>query len=175
MVPHGVIYPIFEMRTWDEVKPQPQPPISAASASYQEQQPPWYCQAAELVLTDSSSPCHQQHASTPRQKHTPKGELHVFLLLIKRGKTTHCWRFSSLQPLPVHCTSHSPASPLLPSSSSQQPGAQHAGRSEPGRGKNSSFSPAGKRKGKNTRKGMPSSTSYQWNKTARLFPPLVWA
>lgn len=53
-------------------------------------------------------------------------------MLIKRGKTTQCWRLASSQPLPVPCN---PAAPSPRGGPRQQHGAEHAGRSEPGGGK----------------------------------------
>lgn len=99
-----------------------------------------------------------------------KGELDVFRSLIKRGKTTQCWQFSSSQPLPVPCTSNSrfpagaaPASPLPPPapSSSPWPSTQEGQSQEEGK---QLIQPAGKRKGKNTRKEPCSTAVCQWKK-----------
>lgn len=131
------------MRTREEVKPQPQTPHSVASAWH-------HAKSANLPGTaklrspSSLTALPLAIGSVPllQSKNYSKGELDVFLLLIKRGKATQRWQFSSSQPLPVPCTSNTrfpagvaPASPLLPASGFQQPMAEHAGRSEPGGGK----------------------------------------
>lgn len=99
-----------------------------------------------------------------------KGELHVFRSLIKRGKTTQCWQLSSSQPLPVPCTSNScfpagpaPASSLPPpaASSGPRPSTQEGQSQEEGK---QLIQPAGKRKGKNTRKEPCSTAVCQWKK-----------
>lgn len=106
-----------------------------------------------------------------------------FRLLIKRGKTTRRWQFSSSQPLPVPCTSSTrfpagpaPASPLLPASGFQQPTAEHAGRSEPGGGK-TAHSASRVEKGKEypERNALQHCLLSVEKKISRLFPPMVWA
>lgn len=106
-------------------------------------------------------------------------------MLIKRGKTTQRWQFSSSQPLPMPCTSNThfpagvaPASPLLPTSSFQQPTAEHAGRSESGGGK-TAHSASREEKGKeyperNCLTALPFINGKK-KKISRLFPPVVWA
>lgn len=128
-----------------------------------------------LVLPSSRAHPHQRLFPSAaclysKAKTHSKGELDVFRSLIKRGKTTQRWQFSSSQPLPVPRTSNSrfpagaaPASPLLPPavSSSPRPSTQEGQSREEGK---QLVQPAGKRKGKNTRKEPCSTAVCQWKK-----------
>lgn len=121
-----------------------------------------------------SSRRHRQRASTPKAKTHSKGELHVFRSLIKRGKTTQCWQFSSSQPLPVLWTSNScfPAGQPLPARSPQRAHRKVRAR----RRENSSFSQPGRERERILGKNLAALpyVSGKKKKNTRLFPRMVW-